>query len=98
RAYMRQRESLIEYAAHHIQHMQKALSLMNLQLANVVNDITGVTGLKIIRAIIAGERTPEKLASFRDGRCKQSEEVIAKSLRGNYREEHLFALQQSVEL
>jgi len=98
RAYMRQRESLIEYAAHHIQHMQKALSLMNLQLANVVNDITGVTGLKIIRAIISGERSPEKLASFRDGRCKQSEEVIAKSLHGNYREEHLFALQQSVEL
>ena len=58
----------------------------------------GVTGLKIIRAIIAGERSPEKLASFRDGRCKKSEEVIAKSLHGNYRDEHLFALQQSVEL
>lgn len=98
RAYMRQRESLIQYASNHIQHIQKALALMNVQLANVVDDIMGVTGLKIIRAIIAGERSPEKLASFRDGRCKKSEEVIAKSLNGNYRDEHLFALQQSLEL
>jgi transposase len=98
RAYMRQRESLIQYASNHIQHMQKSLTLMNLQLANVVDDIMGVTGLKIIRAIIAGERSPQKLASFRDGRCKKSEEVIAKSLNGNYRDEHLFALQQSLEL
>jgi len=98
RAYMRQRESLIQYAANHVQHMQKALAQMNVQLANVVEDITGVTGMKIIRAIIAGERSPEKLASYRDGRCKQSEEVIAKSLHGNYRDEHMFALQQAVEL
>lgn len=98
RTYMRQRESLIQYASNHIQHIQKALALMNVQLANVVDDIMGVTGLKIIRAIIAGERSPEKLASFRDGRCKKSEEVIAKSLNGNYRDEYLFALQQSVEL
>src|SRR3990167_1367648 len=98
RAYMRQRESLIQYASNHIQHIQKALALMNVQLANVVDDIMGVTGLKIIREIIAGERSSEKLASFRDGRCKKSEEVIAKSLNGNYRDEHLFALQQSLEL
>jgi transposase len=98
RAYMRQRESLIQYASNHIQHIQKALALMNVQLANVVDDVMGVTGLKIIRAIIAGERSPEKLASFRDARCKKSEEIIAKSLNGNYRDEHLFALQQSVEL
>lgn len=98
RSYMRQRETLIAYTTHHIQHMQKALSQMNVQLANVVDDITGITGLKIIRAIIAGERCPEKLSKFRDGRCKQSQEVIAKSLQGNYREEHVFVLQQAVEL
>lgn len=98
RAYMRQRDSLIQYAAHHIQHIQKALALMNLQLANVVDDIMGVTGLNIIRAMIAGERSPEKLASFRDARCKKSVEIITKSLNGNYRDEHLFTLQQSVEL
>lgn len=98
RSYMRQRESLIQYAANHVQHMQKALAQMNIQLANVVEDITGVTGMKIIRAIIAGERSPGKLASYRDGRCKQSEEVISKSLHGNYRDEHMFALQQAVEL
>lgn len=98
RAYMRQRESLIQYASHHIQHMQKALAQMNIQLANVVEDITGVTGMKIIRAILAGERCPQVLASYRDGRCKQSKESIAKALEGYYRPEHLFALQQAVEL
>lgn len=71
---------------------------MNIQLSNVVNDITGVTGMKIIRSILAGERSPQQLAKYRDGRCKQSEEVIAKSLQGNYRDEHIFALQQSIEL
>jgi transposase len=98
RSYMRQRESLIQYASHHIQHMQKALAQMNVQLANVVDEITGATGMKIIRALIAGERSPEKLASYRDGRCKQSEETIAKSLYGNFRDEHMFALRQAVEL
>lgn len=80
-----------------IQHIQKALALMNVQLANVVDDIIGMTGLKIIRAIIEGEGFPQKRASFRDERCRKSEEVIAKSLKGNYRDEHhLFSLQQSV--
>ncbi|MCK1731723.1 transposase, partial [Bradyrhizobium sp. 142] len=59
RAYVRQRERLLEYAASHIQHMQKALMEMNLQLHHVVADITGATGLRIIRAILAGERDPE---------------------------------------
>lgn len=98
RAYMRQRESLIQYATHHVQHMQKALSQMNIQLSNVVSDITGVTGMKIIRTMLDGERSPSKLAAYRDARCKQSEQVIAKSLNGNYRHEHLFALQQALEL
>ncbi len=98
RAYMRQRQSLIQYASQHVQHMQKALAQMNVQLCNVVDDITGVTGMKIIRAIIAGERCPHTLASYRDRRCKQPQEVIAKALQGHYRAEHLFALQQAVEL
>ena len=98
RAYLRHRQMLIEYAAGHIQHMQKALAQMNLQLAHVVSDITGVTALRIIRAILDGERDREKLAELRDPRTKASAETIAKSLEGNYRAEHLFALRQSVAL
>jgi transposase len=98
RAYMRHRASLIRYSSHLIQHMQKALAQMNVQLFNVVDDITGVTGMKIIRAIVAGERSPEKLSAYRDGRCKKNRATIAKSLEGNYRSEHVFALQQALEL
>jgi transposase len=98
RTYMRQRDMLIHRAADHIRHMQKALRLMNLLLDNVVSDIKGVTGMQIIRAILSGERDPLALAKFRDGRCKKSEKVIASSLVGHYRDEHLFSLKQAVEL
>lgn len=98
RAYLRQRERLVEYAAAHIQHMQKALMEMNLQLHHVVSDITGATGMRIIRAIVAGERAPEVLAAFRDIRCHSSIEVIKAALVGNDRDEHIFALTQSLEL
>ena len=98
RAYLRQRALLVKCAATHIQHMQKALQQMNLLLHTVVSDITGVTGMKIIRAILGGERHAQVLAAYRDQRCKQSAEVIAESLVGNYREEHLFALRQALEL
>ncbi len=98
RSYLRQRAMLVQYAAAHIQHMQKALQQMNLLLHHVVSDITGVTGMAIIRAILAGERDPQILAQHRDYRCKHSAEVIAKSLEGTYREEHLFALAQAVAL
>ena len=98
RTYMRQRESLVQRASDHIRHMQKALRQMNLLLENVVSDINGVTGMKIIRAILAGERNAATLAKFRDNRCRQSEKTIAASLEGHYREEQLFALKQSVEL
>ncbi len=98
RAYLRQRESLIQSISQQVLHMQKALAQMNVLLMNVVSDIVGETGLKIIRAILSGERSPEKLASYRDRRCKQSREVIEQSLYGNYRPEHLFALRQAVEL
>jgi transposase len=98
RAYTRQRERLVEYAAAHIQHMQKALMEMNLQLHHVVSDITGATGMRIIRAIVAGERDPDVLALFRDVRCHSSVETIRAALVGNDREEHIFALTQSLEL
>ena len=98
RAYVRQRERLLEYAASHIQHMQKALTEMNLQLHHVVADITGTTGLRIIRAIIAGERDPEVLARLRHYSCHSSAETIAKALTGSYRTEHLFALEQALAL
>ena len=98
RAYLRQRERLVEYAAAHIQHMQKALMEMNLQLHHVVSDITGATGMRIIRAIVAGERNPDVLATYRDVRCHSSIETIRAALVGNNRDEHVFALTQSLEL
>ncbi len=98
RAYLRQRERLVEYSAAHIQHMQKALMEMNLQLHHVVSDITGATGMRIIRAIVAGERNPDVLATYRDVRCHSSTETIRAALVGNNREEHVFALTQSLEL
>lgn len=98
RAYLRQRERLLDYAASHIQHMQKALTQMNLQLHHVVSDITGKTGMRIIRAILNGTRDPQVLSSYRDGRCKASVETIAQALEGNDRPEHLFALEQAVAL
>jgi hypothetical protein len=78
--------------------MQKALQQMNLLLHNVVSDITGLTGMKIIKAILAGERDPRVLAGNRHERCQNNAATIAKSLVGNYREEHLFALRQAVDL
>ena len=98
RSYLRQREMLIQTSSMHIQHMQKALQQMNLLLHNVVSDITGVTGMKIIKALLAGERNPQVLASHRDKHCQHSSATIAKSLVGNYRAEHLFALRQAVDL
>src|SRR3954462_4260494 len=98
RAYLRQRERLLDYAASHIQHMQKALTQMNLQIHHVVTDITGATGMRIIRAFVAGERDPDMLASYRDQRCHASVETIRQALVGNDREEHVFALAQALDL
>jgi len=98
RTYLRHRERLLDYTAAHIQHMQKALTFMNLQLHHVVQDITGATGMKIIRAIVRGERNPDVLAEFRDIRCKASTEIIRGALVGNYQPEHVFALTQSLAL
>jgi transposase len=98
RSYLRQRAMLVAYASHHIQHMQKALEQMNLKLTHVVSDITGLTGMGIIKAILKGERDPVELAKLRDPRCKNSEATVARALEGHYRQEHLFSLQQAVEL
>lgn len=98
RSYLRQREMLIACAADHIQHIQKALQQMNVKLSNVISDVTGQTGMAIIQAILDGERDPVTLAKHRDPRCKSSEEVIARSLVGNWRNDHLFELRQAVEL
>lgn len=98
RAYSRQRSLLIESMAIHIQHMQKALFQMNIQLSNVLSDVTGVTGMKIIRAIVAGTRDPKVLSQFRSHKCASSFEEIEKSLTGHWKNEHLFSLQQALEL
>lgn len=98
RAYVRQRSMLIESASRYIHQMQKALTQMNIQLHHVIKDITGETGMKIIRAIIAGEKDPNVLAKNRHPRCKNSVEDIKAALTGNYRAEHLFCLKQSLEL
>lgn len=97
RAYIRHRMNQVRYSGVHIQHMQKALSQMNVLLHNVVSDITGVTGMRIIKSILAGERDPHVLANMREARCRNTVETIAKSLQGNYRQEHLFSLKQAVE-
>jgi len=98
RAYLRHRRMLIEYRAAHIQHLQKALQQMNVQLTQVLSDITGETGLQIIRAIVAGQRDPVQLAQYRDPRCKHSQDEIAKALTGHYQAEHVFALTQALAL
>lgn len=98
RSYLRQRERLTEYRAAHIQHMQKTLMQMNVQLHHAVADITGVTGLSIVRAIVNGERDPAVLIQYRDVRCKKPPEILLRALTGNWQPEHLFALEQAVSL
>jgi transposase len=98
RSLLRHRDNLLRMIAKHIQHMQKALDQMNLHLHHVISDVTGVTGMRILRAIVAGERDPATLAQFRDYRIKSSPETIAKALEGDYRSEHLFTLTQSLAL
>ncbi len=97
RTFWRQRNDLVQAAGRHIQRMQKALTQMNIQLANVLSDVSGMTGQAIIEAILAGERDPHKLAEFRDPRVKASQEQIARSLEGNWQEDLLFVLKQEQE-
>jgi transposase len=98
RSYWRHRTTLLSYISSHVQHMQKALTQMNVQLHKVISDITGVTGMRIIRAILNGERDPLKLAQMKNYRIRSTTQTIAKALEGDYRPEHLFSLRQAVEL
>src|SRR5262249_48992986 len=98
RSYLRQRAMLLTCASQHIQPRQKALMQMNLKRQHVVSDVTGETGMAIIRAMLAGERDPVKLARLRNYRCHHDEEGIAKALHGQGRAEHLLALAQAVAL
>lgn len=96
RSLVRHRDSLIQTASTHVLRMQKALDQMNLQIHHVISDITGLTGLRIVDAILGGQRDPKKLADLRDARIRASEETIKKALIGDYRREHLFTLKQSL--
>ena len=98
RSYLRQRAMLVQYASQHIQHMQKALTQMNVKLQHVIRDITGKTGMDIMEAIVGGERDPGKLAQLRDPRIKADAATIARSLQGHWQEEHIFELTQALEL
>jgi transposase len=97
RTYWRQRNNLVQAAGRHIQRMQKALTQMNIQLANVLSDLSGMTGQAIIKAILAGERDPQKLAELRDPRIKASKQRIAQYLEGHWQADLLFVLQQEQE-
>ena len=98
RVYLRLRERHLDYAAAHIQHMQKALTFMNLQLHHVVSDVTGVTGMKIIRAIVDGQRDPQVLARCATCAARPALETVRAALVGNYQPEHVFALTQALAL
>jgi transposase len=98
RAVMRQRDMLLASQARHVQHMQKALAQMNIQLTNVISDVVGETGQRIVRAIVAGERDWRRLAALRGPRIHASEQEIARALEGTWRAEHLFALKQALSL
>ena len=98
RSYLRQRAMLVQHASQHVQHMQKALTQMNVKLHHVISDITGKTGMGIMEAIVCGQRDSLKLAQLRDPRIKADEAAIAKSLQGHWREEHIFELTQALAL
>ena len=98
RSYLRQRGMLVEYASHHVQHMQKTLTQMNVKFQHVISDITGKTGMEIIEAIVGAERNPRTLARLRDPRTKADEKTNARSLQGHWHAEHFFELTQALEL
>src|SRR5664279_1286967 len=96
-ALWRLRDRHVKETGRAIQHMQKTMTMMNVQLSNAISDISGATGQAIIRTILNGERDPWKLAKLRDRRIKATEEEIARSLEGNWREDLLFELKQAVD-
>ena len=98
RTSLRHRNELVQMSSQHVQHMQKALTQMNLQIHHVISDINGVTGTAIVDAILAGERNPEVLAKLRNSRIRADEATVCKSLQGDWRQEHLFTLRQSRQM
>jgi len=98
RALQRQQANLVEERTRFVQWMQKALDQMNVQVHRAVSELTGETGMAIVRAIVAGERDPVRLAAHRDQRCRRSKEEIAEYLKGSWRDEHLFNLQSALRL
>lgn len=98
RRYLRHRETLVQEAGSCMQRIQKALTEMNLQLANVISDLSGMTGLRILPAIVQGERNPQRLAALRDWRIKASKEEVANSLQGNWRDELIFVVEENLAL
>ena len=98
RSLLRHRNGLVQASSSYVQHMQKSLTQMNLQIHNVISDITGVTGLAILDAILSGERNPKKLAALKNGRIKTKTATIIKSLEGDYHPEHIFTLKQSLQV
>jgi len=98
RTYERQRDMLLRYAAAHVQHMQKALELMNCKLTEVITDVMGVTGMLIIKAIARGVRDPKKLAAYRQCNCKATLAEIEAALEGTWQEEYVFDLRQALKL
>jgi transposase len=98
RALFRERNTMVDQRSDWVRRMQKSLDQMNICVHHAVSDITGVTGMRIIRAIVDGERDPQALARMRDRRCRKSEEQIAAELTGNWRSEHLFNLRQALKM
>lgn len=98
RSLLRHRSELLRQSVSHVQHMQKALTQMNLQIHHVISDITGVTGLAILDAILSGERDPKKLAALKNKRIKADDATVIQALVGDYRSEHLFTLKQSLQI
>ena len=95
RSVVRQRAAKVQEQSRCVQHMQKALTQMKIQLDNVVSNPTGKTGLSVLPQFVGGERDPQKLAALRDRRLRASEQAVARSLHGNWREEHLLPLTQA---
>ena len=97
RTIWRLRDRHVKQASRAVQHMQKALTKMNVQLANVISDISGLSGQAIIGAILKGERDAYRLADLKHERIQASREEVARSLEGNWRADVLFELQQAVD-
>ena len=98
RALQRQLANLVSERTRFVQWMQQALDQMNVQVHRAVTDLTGRTGMAIVRAIVAGERDPVRLAALRDRRCRKSETEFAEYLTGNWRSEHLSNLESALHL